>query len=161
MNAKRVITAALLAFVAAALVVMVVQNRRHESAANTAGAYEPTAAAEGAHGTTYAVYYFHATQRCNTCLTLERYSKNTMEEAFADDLASGRVTWQVINYELPENQHFAKDYDISYQTLMVLELKDGEPVRWKKLEGIWDEVGSEFSFYEYVQSEIHNFMNEA
>ena len=157
MNMKRIVTAALLAFVAASVVFMVAQRSGRTEADPAA---EAVPAASETDTPYYAVYYFHGQKRCHTCLTIERYAHDTVAEAFAEDVASGRVRWGVFNYELPENEHFAKDYDISFQTLMVFEMDGDKPVRWKKLENIWDEVGSEFSFFEYVQSEVTAFMNQ-
>lgn len=157
MNVKRIVTAALLAFVAASLVVLVMQRSGRSEADPPAEAVSTGSATDTLY---YAVTYFHGTQRCRTCLTIEKFAHDTVEEAFAEDVASGRVRWGVLNYELPENEHFAKDYDISYQTLMIFEMDGGKPVRWKKIEKIWDEVGSEFSFFEYVQSEVTAFMNQ-
>ena len=155
MNVKRIVTAALLAFVAASIVFMVAQGERGGEAGSAA-----LVPAGGAGEPAYVVAYFHGNKRCNTCLTIEKYARNTVEEAFADELTSGRVAWRVLNYEEPENASFARDHEIAFQTLVVFEMDGTEPGRWKKLDKVWDEVGSEFSFYEYVQSEIRAFMNE-
>jgi len=145
----------LLVFVAASLVFLAARGDRDAGPGSDA-----LVPAGGAAEPAYVVAYFHATQRCNTCLTIETYTRNTMEEAFTDELASGRMLLRVLSYEEPANSRFARDYDIAFQTLMVFEMDGDEPVRWKKLERVWDEVGSEFSFYEYMQSEIRTFMNE-
>ena len=104
------------------------------------------------------VYYFHGTVRCPTCNTLEEYSKEAVETFFSDDLESGRIVWQVVDYDEPWNEHFMTDYDLSFQSLVLVEIKDGKEVSYKNLEKIWDLVGDKTLYFEYVKTSIDSAM---
>jgi hypothetical protein len=44
-----------------------------------------------------------------TCRTIEQRARETIESAFAADLASGRLVWRVLNMEKKEYEHSATD----------------------------------------------------
>lgn len=45
------------------------------------------------------VSYFHPTIRCETCLKIEALTERALREAFADELASGRLEWHVMDFD--------------------------------------------------------------
>ena len=65
------------------------------------------------------VVYFHRTQRCYSCRYMEAAANYTVETYFADELASGKVTFQVINVEDEENAAIVQKYGASYLSLYV------------------------------------------
>lgn len=56
------------------------------------------------------VYYFHGNIRCATCNKLESYTTLAINESFADAQKQGKLTFKVINKDLPENKHYVNDY---------------------------------------------------
>ncbi len=100
------------------------------------------------------VYYFHNIKRCPTCTKIEELSYSTVHEKFADELASGQMRWLVINIEEPANEHYATEYELIVQSLVVVDHRPNKSGEWKNLEKIWDLVWKEEQFIEYVQSEI-------
>jgi hypothetical protein len=83
------------------------------------------------------VRYFHGDVRCQTCLTFENWAK-TAVEGFPAELAEGRLQWQPINFDSPENQHYVKDYSLADKSLVLVREEDGKTVRWKNVEEFWD-----------------------
>jgi hypothetical protein len=83
------------------------------------------------------VRYFHGDVRCSTCLQFEDWSK-TAAESFPEELADGRLQWQPINFDQPENQHYIKDYGLADKSLVLVREEDGKSVRWKNVEEFWD-----------------------
>ena len=65
-----------------------------------------------ADGDKIIAYYFHVTVRCQTCLTIERYSGEAIKHSFKDEIAAGKIDWRPVNIQLPENRHFVKDYKL-------------------------------------------------
>jgi hypothetical protein len=49
-----------------------------------------------------AVYYFHGTMRCETCLMTEQFAENVLEQEFAQELERGTLSWRPVNVDLPE-----------------------------------------------------------
>jgi hypothetical protein len=103
------------------------------------------------------VYYFHRTERCPSCITIEALAKQAVDEAFAGELAAGRTTWRSINIDEPENRHFEDEYRLQVQSVIVSESRAGKQVRWKNLEKVWDLLGDDQAFIRYVQDEIRAY----
>ena len=104
------------------------------------------------------VYYFHRTLRCATCLAIEKQSKEAVENHFKGELLDGRLRWQVVNFQLPDNAHFEKDFDLQAQALVLVKMKRGKVASWKNLPKIWDLVDDPGKFDEYVRKETTAFM---
>jgi len=111
------------------------------------------AAASEAQTPTLIAYYFHATQRCPTCLRMERYAREAIADAYSAELATGRVQWQSVNYDDPANEHFVQRYGLYASALILVPGEAGIPPGGQKLERIWDLVGDEAAFKTYVLDE--------
>jgi len=103
-------------------------------------------------------YYFHSTQRCRTCLTMEAFAEQALSESLAEALKSRTLEWRAVNMEQPENKHFVKEYQLYASALVLVEIDAGAVKRWKNLERIWDLVADEAAFKSYVQSEAKAYL---
>jgi len=130
------------------------------SAANAAS--ETVAKPEGATKVprTVVAYYFHRTQRCKTCLTMEAYARDAIREGLTDSVDSGELAWRAVNVEEPEHEHFVKQYDLYASALVMVEMEGDEVKRSKNLEQIWDLVGDESKFKAYVRDEALAFLED-
>ena len=107
------------------------------------------------------VYYLHMDRRCMTCEKLEAYSREAITNGFTQQLKDSTIVWQVENFEKEGNEHFAKDYQLFSQSLILSRLRDGKEKEWKNLDKIWQLVGNKEEFITYVQTEVEKFMNPA
>jgi hypothetical protein len=105
------------------------------------------------------VYYLHMNRRCMTCQKLEAYSKEAVETGFAEQLKDSSIVFRVENFEQEGNEHFAKDYQLYSQSLILSRQHDGKEMEWRNLDKIWKLVGNKEEFITYVQTEIADFMN--
>jgi hypothetical protein len=103
---------------------------------------------------TVMAYYFHGNFRCYNCFTIEQYSKEAIEKYFPEQLKNGRLSFSVINTDMPENEHFIKDYQLYTRSLIIAEFKNGKQVRWANLAKVWDYIKDRDAFYNYVKTEI-------
>lgn len=115
-------------------------------------------AADKPSSTKLIAYYFHGNSRCPTCHKLEHYSKEVIEDNFKDKLASGELVFNVINTDKKGNEHFVSDYQLYTKSLVISLVKEGKEVKSKNLVKIWDYVGNRQKFFDYVTSEINNFL---
>ncbi len=106
-------------------------------------------------------YYFHGNFRCPTCYKLETYSKEAIEENFKNELASGKIVFYVINTDEKGNDHFVNDYQLYTKSLVISLIENGKEVKSKNLTKIWDYVGNKQKFFDYVTSEINDFLKGA
>jgi len=105
-------------------------------------------------------YYFHATRRCATCMKLAQYSRTSIETNFNDQLKNGTLRYAEVNFDEPENRHFLQDYNLIYRSVVLVRYKYGKQVTYKNLERIWELVGSEKDFSEYIKSEVEAMLKE-
>jgi hypothetical protein len=165
MKPKSIITLLLLLFVAGSLITLVVKESGEKTNVNQAlnptassenSAPEPAVAGLNSNGEAphrVIAYYFHGTARCRTCRTIEAYSKETLEAVFQEELGSGLLEWRVLNIEDPANEHFVQDYQLQTRTLVLADLKDGEVIRWKNLQKVWELVRDKEEFVDYIEEE--------
>jgi len=106
-------------------------------------------------------YYFHGNYRCQTCTTLERLSRQAINEKFANELKSGQLEFKSVNVDESPNQHFIADFGLYTKSLVLVEMKDGRVARHKNLGKIWTLWRDEPAFEKYVQDEVSAFMKDA
>jgi len=101
------------------------------------------------------VVYFHRTQRCSKCMYAEDATRYTLETYFADELASGKVTFQVINVDDKEaNADILEKYNNpSYLTLCINAVRDGTD-HIEVVTDIWLVIGNDEAFVEIVKSKV-------
>jgi hypothetical protein len=107
------------------------------------------------------IRYFHRTIRCPSCTRIEQLARQAVEQTFAGELSSGRVTWAAVNLDAPENAHYDKDYKLTAQSVVLSEVRGGTETRWKNLEKVWDLLSDEAAFTVYVQEEVLAWLNDS
>ena len=105
------------------------------------------------------VIYFHRTQRCSTCLYAEAGIRYTVETYFTDELASGKVTFEVINVQDKENATVVEKYGASYLTLFINTVRDGTD-HIEEVTDIWLLLGNDEAFVGVVKSKIEISLSE-
>jgi hypothetical protein len=143
---------AVVAIIGILLALAVFAQNSRKSAANP-----PTAAAKTtnqARQSKIIAYYFHGTVRCVTCRKIESLSHDVVASDFAEPLKTGQLEWQVVNVDLPENQHFIRDYQLVTKSLVLVKYEDGKQVGYKNLQKIWTYINNEQAFRGYVKDEL-------
>lgn len=105
-------------------------------------------------------YYFHGNARCLTCHKMEQYAKEAIEENFKDELANGVLVIKTVNVEKKENEHFVNDYQLYTKTLIISHVEDGKEIQHKNLTKIWEYVRDKKKFFNYVTTEINDYLKE-
>ncbi len=72
------------------------------------------------------VVYFHRTQRCETCLWSGQAARWTVSTYFADELSSGKVTFQEVDVQKPENAPLANRFRATGSSLFLNYEKDDQ-----------------------------------
>ncbi len=99
------------------------------------------------------VIYFHRAQRCYSCIYAEAGTRYTVETYFADELASGKVTFEVFNVEDKENTTIVKKYGAFTSSLFINTIRDGTD-HIEEVTDIWFVLGKDERFVEVVKSKI-------
>lgn len=99
------------------------------------------------------VYYFHGTNRCQSCMAIERFTRESVEANFAKELKSGEVEFRSINVEETGNNHYVKDYKLYTRSVIISDVVQGKEKRWKNLQKVWELIRQENEFKTYVKKE--------
>ncbi len=104
-------------------------------------------------------YYFHTNTRCSTCIKIEQYSKEAIEQGFPDELKNGTLEMRIVNYENPENRHFMQDYKLVSKSLVLVNFVNGKQTKWTNLKLVWQLTGRKDAFLNYVRREVRNSLS--
>lgn len=74
------------------------------------------------------VLYFHITDRCHTCFSIEANVRKTVYDYFKSALDTGTLALTILNCELPENKAIVKKYSAYGATLALTSYKNGKEV---------------------------------
>jgi hypothetical protein len=168
MNVKKVVTLALLVFVAASVGYMVARESCVCSVAKQdtppvvvlPQAGQPADAGQNEPSETIIVYYFHGDVRCPTCHKLESYAKESLDTYFAKDIADGKIKWMPTNVDMAGNEHFVKDYELVTKSVILSRTVNGQQVAWKNLDQIWQLVMDKDKYIQYISDSIMAFAAE-
>jgi len=158
MKPKTIITVMLLIFVLGSIGYLVLSETASKPKLDP-GSVEPTLQSPKS-ADKVVVYYFHGNVRCSNCWNFEKYSDEIIRKAFAKELESGRLEWQVINVDEASNQHFIEDYRLITRSVIVAKMQDGRQVEWKNLQRIWELVRDKPAFMNYIQAEVAAYLKE-
>jgi hypothetical protein len=159
MKPKHLITVILLLFVVGSVAYMIAQERKASS--TPAGpAAAPPSTETAPSGRQIIVYYFHGDVRCPTCHKLETFARQAVQTGFAEEMKAGLVVWKAVNVDRPENAHFVADYKLVTKAVILSEIIDGKETGWKNLDRIWDLVGDEPAYLEYIRTNLQNFLEK-
>ncbi|MFA5424112.1 MAG: nitrophenyl compound nitroreductase subunit ArsF family protein [Phycisphaerae bacterium] len=163
MKPKQIITLVLIAFVTVSVAYMIAKETKaqpSEEVITTDAVPIVNNNTSDTNDVQIIVYYFHGDVRCATCHKLESYAKETLDTYFADGLANGKIQWQAVNVEQPQNEHFIEDYKLITKSVVVSKVRQGEQVDWQNLDRIWQEVKDKQGYIEYVRGEIAKFIEK-
>ncbi|OGR67765.1 MAG: hypothetical protein A2081_00260 [Elusimicrobia bacterium GWC2_61_19] len=108
---------------------------------------------------TAVVYYFYTNTRCSSCKTIEAYTR----EAVATKLAAGYKDWKVefkgVNVDDEANKHFVQDYWLNSKSVVVQKFAGEKPLKWGKLDKVWQLLGDKEAFMAYVADETHKLLD--
>ena len=104
------------------------------------------------------VVYFHRTQQCYSCRYAEEGTRHTVETYFADELASGKLTFQSLDVQDSENAAIVQKYGAYGSQLFINTVKDGTD-HIGQVTDIWLVIGKDEAFVEVVKDRIEKSLN--
>lgn len=72
------------------------------------------------------IYYFHVTNRCATCNSIEANVKSLLEANFKKELESGEIAFQSLNIDEKENWALAEKYQTANASLFLTQIEKGK-----------------------------------
>ena len=76
------------------------------------------------------VRYFHGKQRCITCRSIEKCAKEVLDESFASQQKSKKISMKVFDFSTEQGKAVAADHRVSFSSLFVVKIdKEGKETR--------------------------------
>lgn len=70
------------------------------------------------------ILYFHAKQRCATCMAIENNTKALLEESFAKEINDSLIVFRSL--EITENPEIARKHQVSFSSLILVDVDNGK-----------------------------------
>ncbi len=103
-------------------------------------------------------YYFHPTARCTTCRNIESYSSEAIQEWEKNN--DTKISWKELNIEDSVNEHYVKEYELEFSSLVIAKFTGSKRIKWKNLADTWKLVNDKESFKKYVKFELNQFIKD-
>ena len=106
------------------------------------------------------VVYFHAPNRCPTCVANETQTKQVLEKHFKAEIASGQVSFVSLDLKEDKNKVLVEKYEIVFPTLLILKKQGSAEVKTDYTNTAFDYAFNEPEKYEkLLQAEILKQLN--
>lgn len=100
------------------------------------------------------VFHFHGINQCYSCKTVGAYAEETIETYFSDDLKSGKITFDHINAELPENREITIKYGATGSSLWIgVYGSDGNFSKEENVR-VWYKINDKLDYMNYLKQVI-------
>ena len=75
------------------------------------------------------VVYFYGKQRCQTCMAIEKYAHEVVDQDFAVEKKKGKGVFKVVDMSTTEGAKIAKAYRVTWSSLYINGWKEGKEDR--------------------------------
>ena len=99
------------------------------------------------------VYHFHGNHQCYSCRTIGAYAEKTVNTFFKEELGSGRLVFDHINFDLPENKDLAVKYGVTGSSLWI-GTYIGDEFNKEQDTQVWYKIAKESDYIEYLTGVI-------
>lgn len=103
------------------------------------------------------LYHFHGDQQCYSCVTLGDMAEKVVNTYYPDEISSGKLVFDHINAEEPQNRELAEKYEVVSSSLMIgVYTKDS--FTKQDLVGAWYKIGNETEYTSYLTGILDPFL---
>ena len=104
------------------------------------------------------VFHFHGNQQCTSCIAVGDLAEKTVNANFKDELASGRLTFAHVNYDLPDNTALATKYGVTGSSLWI-GIYDANGFHKQQNLDVWSLTGDKAAYDMYLSAIIKKRLN--
>lgn len=104
------------------------------------------------------VYYMHGTVRCVTCNRIEKMAAELVDSQFARARQDGRLVWREVNFQ--EDEQLAKRYDVASSCVVVVKVRDGREVDFRRVDEVWTLADKPEEFNACLTGAIRAYLGE-
>lgn len=104
------------------------------------------------------VIHFHRTQQCTSCIAIGNLTEKTVNANFNDELASGRLVFAHIDYELPENAVLTAKYGVTGSSLWI-GVYDADGFHKEQDTAVWYLINNQSAYSTHLSGIITRRLN--
>ncbi|MCE5249751.1 nitrophenyl compound nitroreductase subunit ArsF family protein [bacterium] len=104
------------------------------------------------------VYYFTTSNRDLTCRKIEKFMRDALNGNFGQHCSDGLIVWRMIPVDLPAYRHFIDDYQLDGRSVVLVKIRGGKKIVWKKLDSLQMFLVNKTLFTDYVTDEVNSFL---
>ena len=106
------------------------------------------------------VVYFHRTNRCRSCLYSEAQTRATLDKYFAEQLASGKITFVSVDVQDESNATIIEKYGAYGPQLFITVLK-GNTESIEEVKEFWNFIGDDDDFSNLIIDKVNEALEGA
>lgn len=99
------------------------------------------------------LYHFHGDSQCYSCVRLGELAEKTANTYFEDELESGRLVFDHINYDLPENKEVTERFGATGSSLWI-GTTVGDEFSKEENTRVWYKIDDEDGYLDYLKGII-------
>ena len=99
------------------------------------------------------VYHFHGTNQCYSCKTVGAYAEETVNTYFFSEIESGKLVFDHLNIDLPENNEIAMKYGATGSSLMI-GVYNGDGFHAEEDTNVWYKINNKEDYMQYLKGII-------
>lgn len=100
------------------------------------------------------IYHFHRTHQCYSCKTVGAYAEETVNIYFADELKSGKIVFDHINVDLPENRDLVIKYGVTGSSLWLGTYPEDGKFKAEENVNVWYKIKDKEDYMNYLKGII-------
>ena len=106
------------------------------------------------------VMKFEPARPCQSCTKLGNYAKETIELYFPEEYQSGKIRYQTVNYQDPQNIELVKKYGVSGSSLIISVITAGNEEQTIDANDMWRYVGNKEEYMTVFKTKLEGILSE-
>ena len=106
------------------------------------------------------IYQFHRRFRCEACYSLENAINETLKTHFPEQVADGKLAYEIIDLDAEGNKRYEKRYDFFYNTVIIAGMSGDEDLKFKNIEEVWQLTEDKGKLIEFIRVELEEYLKE-
>lgn len=106
------------------------------------------------------IVYFHRTKRCHSCQYSEAQTRATLDKYFAEELASGKITFISVDVQDENNATIIRKYG-AYGPQLFITSVQGDTEHTQEVQEFWDFIDDDGGFSNLIIDKVNEALEDA
>lgn len=106
------------------------------------------------------IIHFHGTNQCASCIAVGDLAEETINTYFADELKSGKITFEHLNGELSDNLEKVQKYGVTGSSLWIGTYFKDKTFKKEENINVWYKINNKEDYLNYLKDVIETKLKE-